>query len=87
MRASLLASALVGFHYPPMLIGNGELEDGFGQVDGHGSSMHVGLLWFEHLIPTPMKTSALISRKQTGESIPSVERTCAKTRAGCSLLR
>jgi len=38
--------------------------------------MHVRLLWFvKDLIPTPMKTSARISRKQTGESIPSIERT------------
>jgi hypothetical protein len=27
----------------------------------------------EDLIPTPMKTSAQLSRKQTGESIPSFE--------------
>jgi len=33
--------------------------------------MHLGLLSFEDLIPTPMKTSAQLSRKQTGESIPS----------------
>jgi hypothetical protein len=61
----------------PVLIGNGDLEDGFGQVDGHGSSMHVVLLSFADLIPTPMKTSALIWRKQTGESIPSFQRTAA----------
>jgi hypothetical protein len=58
-----------------VLVGNGELENGFGQVDGHGSSMHVGLLSFEDLIPTPMKTSAPISRKQAGESIPSLQPT------------
>jgi len=34
--------------------------------------MHVGLLVFANLIPTPMETSAAILRgKQTGESIPS----------------
>ena len=33
---------------------------------------------FEHLIPTPMKTSALISRKQTGESIPSFKPTALR---------
>ena len=38
--------------------------------------MHFGLLAFdEDLIPTPMTTRARISRKQTGESIPSVKRT------------
>jgi hypothetical protein len=37
--------------------------------------MHVGLLSFEDLIPTPMKTSAPISRKQAGESIPSLQPT------------
>jgi hypothetical protein len=37
--------------------------------------MHLGLLSLvEDLIPTPMKTSARFSRKQTGESIPSIER-------------
>ncbi|MFN7446344.1 MAG: hypothetical protein ACK5RC_14480, partial [Curvibacter sp.] len=48
-------------------------KDGLCKINGNGSSMHVGLLSFEDLIPTPMKTSALLSRKQTGESIPSVE--------------
>jgi hypothetical protein len=38
--------------------------------------MHLGLLSFvEDLIPTPMKTSARFSRKQTGESIPSFKPT------------
>ena len=50
--------------------------DGFGQINGHGSSIPVGLLSFdEDLIPTPMKTRARISRKQTGESIPSLKLT------------
>ncbi|MDZ4075928.1 MAG: hypothetical protein U1E04_14385, partial [Hylemonella sp.] len=47
-------------------------KDGLCKINGNGSSMHVGLLSFEDLIPTPMKTSAQLSRKQTGESIPSV---------------
>ena len=65
----------LGFNDAPVLVGDGDLENGFGQVNGHGSSMHLGLLSFaEDLIPTPMKTSARISRKQTGESIPSVKR-------------
>jgi hypothetical protein len=34
----------------------------------------------EDLIPTPMKTRARISRKQTGESIPSIHRTSGKLR-------
>jgi hypothetical protein len=39
--------------------------------------MHLGLLSFvEDLIPTPMKTRARFSRKQTGESIPSGKLTC-----------
>ncbi|MBN9330861.1 hypothetical protein, partial [Comamonas sp.] len=49
----------------------GELEDGLCQINGDGCSIHLGLLSFEDLIPTPMKTSAHLSRKQTGESIPS----------------
>ncbi|HEY8880716.1 MAG TPA: hypothetical protein VIN03_24305, partial [Roseateles sp.] len=47
-------------------------ENTLGQVHGHGRSMHVGLLMFANLIPTPMETSAAILRgEQTGESIPS----------------
>jgi hypothetical protein len=43
--------------------------------------MHVGLLVFVKLIPTPMETSAAILRgKQTGESIPSIERTANRLR-------
>jgi hypothetical protein len=57
-----------------VLIGHGELEDGLCQINGDGCSIHVGLLAFdEDLIPTPMKTRARISRKQTGESIPSID--------------
>ena len=42
--------------------------------------MHVGLLSFEDLIPTSVKTSAPTSRKQSGESIPSVEKDGHKLR-------
>lgn len=70
------AGQALGFYDAPVLVGKGDLEDGFGQVNGHGSSMRLGLLSFvEDLIPTPMKTSARISRKQKGEPIPSVKRT------------
>jgi hypothetical protein len=66
------AGEALGFNDAPVLVGHGELEHGFGKIDGNGSSIHLGLLTFdEDLIPTPMKTSASISRKQTGESIPS----------------
>jgi len=41
--------------------------------------MHLGLLSFvEDLIPTPMKTRARTSRRQTGESIPSFKRDALK---------
>ncbi len=53
--------------------GRAWLIDGLCKITGNGSSMHVGLLLFEDLIPTPMKTSAPMSRKQTGESIPSID--------------
>ncbi len=59
-------------NHAPLIVGCSDLENGFGQIDGHGSSMHIGLLSFdEDLTSTPMKTSALLSRKQTGEPIPS----------------
>ena len=68
----------LGFNDVPVLVGHGELEHGLGKIDRNGSSIHVGLLTFdEDLIPTPMKASAPISRKQTGESIPSIEPTAA----------
>jgi hypothetical protein len=63
----------LGFKDAPVLVGDGELENEFGQINSHGSSMHVGLLSFEHLIPTLLKTRVRISRKQTGESIPSLK--------------
>jgi hypothetical protein len=36
----------LGLNDAPVLVGHGDLENGFGQVDGHGSSMHLGLLSF-----------------------------------------
>lgn len=42
------------------------LEDAREFVDqGNGCSIHLGPLSFEDFIPTPMKTGALIWRKQT----------------------
>jgi hypothetical protein len=67
-------------HDAPVLIGFGQLEDRLCKIDGHGSSIHVGLLSFEDLIPTPMKTSAQLSREKRGESIPSAN-TDAQARA------
>jgi len=78
---NLGAAQALGFNHAPVFIGDGKLEDGFGQIDGHGSSMHFGLLSFEDLIPTPMKTRALLSRKQTGESIPSFKQTSLRQAA------
>ena len=49
----LAAGEAVGFDDFPGSIGNGELEDGFGKVDGHGSRLHVGLLSLKTLIPIP----------------------------------
>jgi hypothetical protein len=70
------ACQALGFNDAPVLVGDSDLENGFGQVDDHGSRMHLGLFSFvEDLIPSPMKTRVRISRKQTGESIPSIERT------------
>ena len=66
------ARQALGFDHAPGRIGHGQLEDGLCQIDGNGCSIHVGLLSFEDLIPTPMKTSAPMWRKKRGESIPSV---------------
>ena len=59
----------------PRRIGDGQLEDGLCQIDGDGCSIHVGLLLFEDLIRTSMKTSAPMWREKQGESIPSINRT------------
>lgn len=70
------AGQALGFNDAPVLVGDGDLKNRFDQVSGHGSSMHIEIpSFFEDLIPTPMKTSAPISCKQTGKSIPSIERT------------
>jgi hypothetical protein len=67
------AAQALGFNDTPVFIGYSELEHGLCKIDGNGSSIHVGLLMFEDLIPTPMKTSAPIWRKKQGESIPSID--------------
>jgi hypothetical protein len=63
----------VRFNHAPIAIGHGELEDGLCNTDGIGSSMHVGSLAFvEDLIPAPMNTRTPMWRKQTRESVPSI---------------
>lgn len=58
----------------PLAIGHGELEDVLGKIDGHGSSIHFGLLSLE-TDPRPHEHRwRLFSAKTTGESIPSFER-------------
>ena len=68
------ACETLGLHHTPVLIGHGKLKHGLCKIDGNGSSIHVGLLTFEDLIPTPMKTRAPLLRKQRGASIPSIDR-------------
>src|SRR6185369_17176477 len=68
----LSASEPVFLSHAPGHVGYGQLEDGLCQIDGDGCSIHVGLLSFEDLIHTPMKTSAPMWRQKRGESIPSV---------------
>jgi hypothetical protein len=67
------ARQALGFDNAPGCIGHGQLEDGLCQIDGNGCSIHVGLLSFEDLIRTPMKTSAPLWREKRGESIPSFD--------------
>jgi hypothetical protein len=51
-------------------IGDGELEDGLGKIDGYGSSMHGGLLLLTD--PRPhVDQCAYFRAKRQGESIPS----------------
>ena len=57
----------------PLGIRLGYLEDGLCKINGNGCSIHVGLLSFEDLIPTPMKTSAQLLREKREESIPSFD--------------
>src|SRR6185369_6108834 len=69
----LSASEPVFLSHAPGHVGHGQLEDGLCQIDGDGCSIHVGLLSFEDLIHTPMKTSAPMWREKRGESIPSID--------------
>ena len=55
----LAARQALRFNHAPERIGHGELKDRICKIDGNGSSIHVGHLSFdEHLMPTPMNTSA-----------------------------
>lgn len=56
-----------------MLIGHGRLEYRLCKIDSNGSSIHVGLLTFEDLIHTPMKTSTQLLRMKTEEFVPSID--------------
>jgi hypothetical protein len=79
----LRACQALGFDHAPGRIGHGQLEDGLCQINGNGCSIHVGLLSFEDLIPTPMKTRAPMWRQKRGESIPSID-TDAQVRPAAS---
>jgi hypothetical protein len=69
----LSASEPVLLSDAPGPIGHGQLEHRLCQIDGNGYSIHIGLLSFEDLIRTPMKTSAPMWREKRGESIPSFD--------------
>lgn len=57
----------------PGSIGDSQLEDGLCKIDGNGSSIHFGLLSFEDLTPTPMKTRAPISAQTSGGVHPIIQ--------------
>ena len=72
-KAMLLSDAPVG-------VGDSELKYRFGQVNGHGSSIHGGLLLLTD--PRPhVDQSAHVGAKRQGESIPSINRTASALRA------
>ncbi len=68
------ACEALGFDDAPLLIGGSQLENRLCKIDSNGSSIHVGLLTFERPDPMPMTTRAPLSRKKSGECIPSIER-------------
>jgi hypothetical protein len=63
------------FSNTPVSIGYGKLEDRFGQIHGHGSSIHDGLLSLTADPRPHVDQSAYFGAKRRGESIPSIERT------------
>lgn len=53
-------------HDLPLIIGPSRREDSICQIDGNGRSIHVGLLSFEDLIPTPMSTQTRCGKGRHG---------------------
>jgi hypothetical protein len=70
----LAARQAMLFDDAPAGVGHSDLEHGFGQINGHGSSIHGGLLLSAD--PRPhVDQCAHRGAKRQGESIPSIERT------------
>ena len=68
------AGQAVRFDNLPVVIGNSQLEDTLGQINGNGSSMHFGLLSLK-TDPHPHEHRwRQFGAKKTGESIPSFKR-------------
>jgi hypothetical protein len=63
------------FGNTPGGISNRKLKHGFGQIDGHGSSIHDGLLSLTADPHPHANQHAYFGAKRRGESIPSIERT------------
>jgi hypothetical protein len=59
----------------PLVIANGNLEYSLGQINGHGSSMHFGLLVSKTDPHPPEHRWRVFGAEKTGESIPSFQGT------------
>src|SRR6266480_5346402 len=67
--------------YLPAPIGGSELEDVLGQINGNGSSIHLGLLLSIVLKPPKASAGSMMPNKEREESIPSVETDARKSGA------
>ena len=56
----------------PGAIGNGKLKDGFGQINGHSSSIHGGLLSLKTDLHSQVDQCVCLDAKKREESIPSL---------------
>src|SRR6266480_2476040 len=59
--------------YLPAPIGGSELEDVLGQINGNGSSIHLGLLLSIVLKPPKASAGSMMPNKEREESIPSID--------------
>src|SRR2546422_7524805 len=69
----------------PAPIGSSELKDVLGQIDGNGSSIHLGLLLSIVLKPPKASAGTMMPNNEREESIPSVNADARGAAAPCNV--